>query len=161
MRRIRDNRTVRAYTTLLKVRKARIKALPRKRRFWAWLWVVAVMPWALVVRHFRRDPWLIAHFLAWFAIVSCEVWFPYLMGLITLGSDRSAWWFGIGSACWLFWAGPGTPFMAIVLALSVASNATHKAIRKRLRERRSGKSVSVPPNNEVTNGNLKEKSKGE
>lgn len=90
-----------------------------------------ITPWLLVFRYFRRNPRLLIWFAVWFVIVSCEVWFPYLMGVITWGTDISKWWFGIGSACWIFWAGPGTPFMAIVLALTMATEAIYSKIRKR------------------------------
>ena len=55
-------------------------------------------------------------FLIVFVILSCEVWVPYLIGFIT----GNAWWFGIGSACWLFWLAPGTPFLTICIVVTFA-----------------------------------------
>ena len=49
-------------------------------------------------------------------VLSCEIWVPYLLGLIT----GNKWWYGIGSACWLFWIGPGTPFIPLCIAITLA-----------------------------------------
>lgn len=48
-------------------------------------------------------------------IMSSEVWVPYLVYFIT----GSQWWLGIGSACWLFWIGPGTPFIPLCIAITL------------------------------------------
>jgi hypothetical protein len=49
------------------------------------------------------------------ALMSCEVWIPYLLGFIT----QNAWWYSVGSACWLFWLGPGTPFIPLCIAITL------------------------------------------
>lgn len=137
MKRLRDNPTVQVYTAFFRIKKARIKRdVPKGgRRFLAYARLFLITPWCLVIRYLRKDWHLIVYFAAWFVIVSCEVWFPYLMGLITWGTDASGWWFGIGSACWLFWAGPGTPFLAIVLALTVGTSAAERAIKRKRKKK--------------------------
>lgn len=49
-------------------------------------------------------------------VVSCEVWVPYLLAIIT-GNE---WWWGIGSACWAFWLAPFTPFLPLCFGLTFA-----------------------------------------
>jgi hypothetical protein len=49
------------------------------------------------------------------AVMSCEVWIPYIIGFVT----NNAWWYGIGSACWLFWLGPFTPFIPLCIAITL------------------------------------------
>lgn len=69
------------------------------------------------------------------AVVSCEVWVPYLMGFITWGSDFSKWCFGFGSSMWLFWALPGTPFLLICIVLTAGIKAVINKIKnKKLEE---------------------------
>lgn len=48
-------------------------------------------------------------------ILSCEIWVPYLLGIIT-GNN---WWYAIGSTCWVFWLGPGTPFTLIAITITI------------------------------------------
>ena len=55
-------------------------------------------------------------FVATVIVVSSEVWVMYLLYFIT-GNE---WYLGIGSACWLFWLGPGTPFMVICIGITMA-----------------------------------------
>lgn len=55
-------------------------------------------------------------FLGVCAVMSVEVWLPYILGFVT----GNKWWFGIGSACWLFWIGPGTPFIPLCIAITLA-----------------------------------------
>ena len=55
-------------------------------------------------------------FLGVCAVISIEVWLPYILGFVT----GNKWWFGIGSACWIFWIGPGTPFIPLCIAITLA-----------------------------------------
>lgn len=48
--------------------------------------------------------------------MSSEVWVPYLLGWIL----HNNWLLGVGTACWLFWLGPGTPFMVICIMATIA-----------------------------------------
>lgn len=137
------NRTVRLYQAFFAMKKAEMyREHPKGKRFFPWLKLTLITPWALIWRWLRKDWHLFLYFAIWVVIVSCEVWVPYLMGLMTWGTDASKWWFSIGSACWIWWAGPGTPFLAICLALTVATDAAVKGIKKAIskrRERRHGK----------------------
>lgn len=80
--------------------------------------------------------WLFAQLKDWrnfvifaivFLVVSCEVWVPYLLGVIT----NDAYWFGIGSACWLFWLGPGTPFLPLCIGLTLGIRKIIDKIRSK------------------------------
>ena len=65
-----------------------------------------------------------------FLIVSCEVWVPYLIGIIT----GDAYWFGIGSICWAFWLAPGTPFLTICILLTLGTRKIIDKIRGKKNE---------------------------
>lgn len=113
--------------------KEKIKAEPKKgKRFFKWLWFLITFPfkWIFVnIRDWRTAVIFVIVFLA----VSIEVWLPYLIGFITFGTDFSAWCFGIGSACWLFWLGPGTPFLVICIALTIGIKALLDKITQKAR----------------------------
>ena len=64
-------------------------------------------------------------FVATVIVVSSEVWVMYLLYLIT-GNE---WYLGIGSTCWLFWLGPGTPFMVICIGITMGIKALINKIR--------------------------------
>lgn len=53
---------------------------------------------------------------------------PYLIGFI-IPSARAYLW-SIGSACWIFWLGPGTPFLPLCMAITVGIKALFNRIRK-------------------------------
>lgn len=61
------------------------------------------------------------------AVLSCEVWVPYLLAIIT----GNKWWWGIGSACWAFWLAPGTPFTIIAVTLTIAIKKLWIKIKRR------------------------------
>lgn len=63
------------------------------------------------------------------AVISCEVWIPYLMGFITWGTDFSAWCFGIASTMWLWWLLPGTPFLPLCIAITIGIKALFNKIK--------------------------------
>lgn len=67
-----------------------------------------------------------------FIIVSSEVWCPYLIGFISWENEtlRNT-MFGIGSACRLFWLGPGTPFMVIVIGLTIGIKILFNKIKEK------------------------------
>ena len=84
------------------------------KRFWKWVWYLIAFPWVWVFYNIRD--WRTAViFCIVFLIVSSEVWVPYLLGFIF----NNAWLIGVGTACWLFWLGPGTPFMVICIILTI------------------------------------------
>ena len=74
-----------------------------------------------------KDKTNIIIFIIVFFVVSCEVWVPYIIGIIT----GNAWWFGIGSACWAFWLAPFTPFIPICLALTFLVRKIIDKVRKK------------------------------
>lgn len=63
-----------------------------------------------------KDKKNIVIFLIVFVVLSCEVWVPFILGIIT----HNAWFYGIGATCWAFWLAPFTPFLPICIALTFA-----------------------------------------
>lgn len=137
----RKNRIIASYVRFFAVKKWMVKASPKKGRFWRWMRLWFVTPVLLIFRYLRKDWHLWIYFAVWFVAVSCEVWFPYLMAVIVQDSEKAAWWASIGSACWLFWAGPFTPFLAIVLALTFATSALEHAIKRRRKAKKAAKAA--------------------
>lgn len=104
------------YENRQKAWKAHIKFEPNKfRRFWKWVWYLIAFPWVWTFYNIRD--WRTAViFVITFLVLSSEVWVPYLLGVIF----HSSWLIGVGTACWLFWLGPGTPFMVICIMVTIA-----------------------------------------
>jgi hypothetical protein len=116
--------------------KSHIRQEPsRFKRFWEWVWYAIAFPWKWLWVNVRD--WRTALIFATVvATVSSEVWVPYLIGLIGYRNEslRMA-MFSVGSACWLFWLGPGTPFMVICIGLTMAIKGLFNRIRDRKHEK--------------------------
>lgn len=124
--------TIRLYTRFFSHKMWELRQrYPKGKRFFPYCYLYLILPWALVWRWLRHDWRLFIVFGGWCAIVSCEVWIPYLLGLIFWGTPFGDSMWALGSACWLWWAGPMSPFMGICLALTIATEAVWKAIGKR------------------------------
>ena len=112
--------------------KTRIRQEPSKaKRFWKWVWYLCAFPflWIWVnIRDFRTA--LIFIIVA--LIVSSEVWVPYLIAVICWSNEpvRIS-MLSVGSACWLFWIGPGTPFLVICIGLTIGVKALFNKIKYR------------------------------
>lgn len=74
-----------------------------------------------------KDKTNIIIFIIVLTVVSCEVWVPYLIALIT-GDE---WWFAVGSVCWAFWLAPGTPFLALCIGITVGIRKIYDKIQKK------------------------------
>ena len=61
------------------------------------------------------------------AILSCEVWVPYIIGVVT----GDAYWYIIGSVCWAFWLAPFTPFLPLCVLITFAIRKIIDAIRRK------------------------------
>ena len=108
--------------------KEKIKSEPK--HFWKLMWFYFKKPFVWLKDNIKDwRTFLIFGIVC--AVVSCEVWLPYLMGFITWGTDFSKWCFGIASACWLFWLGPGTPFLPICIGLTILIKSLFNKIRFR------------------------------
>lgn len=107
------------YKLSQKREKDKIKAEPNKfKRFLKWCVFLIIFPWKWLWYNIRD--WRTAVIFAIVALlVSSEVWVPYLIGLITWGTELSKWMIGFATGCWLFWAGPGTPFLVICIFLTM------------------------------------------
>ena len=104
------------------------------KRFWKWVWYLITFPFKWVWLNIRD--WRSAIiFLIVMAVVSCEVWIPYLIGFITWGTELSKIMFGVGSTCWLFWLGPGTPFLIICIGITIGV----KELFNKIEEKKYGK----------------------
>lgn len=110
--------------------KAKIKEEPLKRkRFFKWIWYLIAFPWVWVFYNIRD--WRTAIiFVITFIVLSSEVWVPYLLGLIF----NNSWLIGVGTACWLFWLGPGTPFMVICIMATIGVKSLFNKMQARTKE---------------------------
>lgn len=112
--------------------KQKIKEVPNKaKRMLYWGLYLCVFPfkWLWVnIRDYRTA----IIFVIVFIVVSSEVWVPYLIGVICWANEpvRIS-MFSVGSACWLFWLGPGTPFLVICIGLTIGVKALFNKIKFR------------------------------
>ena len=112
--------------------KTRIRQDPSKaKRFWKWVWYLCAFPflWLWVnIRDWRTA--LIFILVA--LVVSSEVWVPYLIVVICWSNEpvRIS-MLSVGSACWLFWIGPGTPFLVICIGITIGVKALFNKIKYR------------------------------
>lgn len=116
--------------------KTKIRQEPNKhKRFWKWVWYYIIFPFKWVWVNIRD--WRTALiFGITFLVVSSEVWVPYLIGFICYSNEtlRNT-MFGVGSACRLFWLGPGTPFMIIVIGITIGVKGIFNKIKERKYEK--------------------------
>lgn len=112
--------------------KEKIKAEPSKfKRFLKWIWYWTAFPFQWIWINIRD--WRTAIiFVIVFLTVSSEVWVPYLIGVICWNDEalRNT-MFGVGSACWLFWIGPGTPFMVVCIGLTITIKGLFNKIKEK------------------------------
>ena len=114
-------------------RKAKIKAEPNKfKRFWKWVWYYMTFTFVWIFQN-MKDWRTMVIFLIVMAVISCEVWIPYLMGLITWGTDFSKWCFGIASTIWIWWLLPGTPFLPLCIFITIGIKALFNRIKAKRR----------------------------
>lgn len=105
------------------------------KRFWKWVWYLIAFPFVWLFYNIRDWRTAIV-FVIVFLIVSSEVWIPYLIGAIFWANEPlRITMFSVGSACWLFWLGPGTPFMVICIGLTIAI----KGLFNKIKEKRAKK----------------------
>lgn len=101
--------------------KTKIRMKPtRWARLIGWLWFWISFPFIWIWNNIRD--WRTAViFVLVFLGVSSEVWIPYSIAFIGWKNEplRIS-MLSVGSACWLFWLGPGTPFLVIVITLTIA-----------------------------------------
>lgn len=91
----------------------------------------------LITKPFKRlrinlkDIKTLVIFIIVFLVLSSEVWVFYLLGFIFSDTDFGKRCLGIGSACWLFWLGPFTPFLPLCIAITFGIKALFNKIRFR------------------------------
>lgn len=74
-----------------------------------------------------KDKTNVIIFLIVFAVLSSEVWVPYLIAIIT----GNKWWWAVGSACWAFWLAPFTPFLPLCLVVTFCVRKIYDKIKRK------------------------------
>lgn len=92
----------------------------KTKAFWQWLWTQL------------KDWHNLVIFSIVTAIVSCEVWIPYILAVVT----GDSYWWAIGSVCWAFWLAPLTPFLPLCIAITLGIRAIIDKIRRKSDEER-------------------------
>ena len=101
------------------------------KRFWKWIWFFVAFPWVWLWVNIR-DWRTFLIFAVVFLLVSSEVWFPYLIGLVFWNKEAlRISMFSVGSSCWLFWAAPGTPFLVICIGITIAIKGLFNKIKSK------------------------------
>ena len=117
--------------------RAKIKEEPNRWvRFWKWVWYFISFPFKWLWLNIR-DWRTVLIFAIVVLVVSCEVWIPYMIALITWGSTLSKVMLGVGSTCWLVWLGPGTPFLIICIGITMGIKALFNKIEEKKNGRRN------------------------
>lgn len=99
-----------------------------KHHFFKLLWFYFKKPFVWLFRNIKD--WRTAIiFIIVFLVVSCEVWIPYLLAILSWGTTFSKTMIGVGSACWSFWLLPGTPFILICISLTMLIKGIFNKIR--------------------------------
>lgn len=123
--------TIKDYEEQEKQRKDKIRQEPNKfKRFWKWVWHLLTFPFIWLFYNIRDWRTMVIYLIVT-AVVSIEVWLPYLLGVITWGTDFSKIMFSVGSACWIFWLGPGTPFIPLCISITIGVKALFNKIKSR------------------------------
>lgn len=100
-------------------RKEQIRNEPhRGRRFWLWVWFYLSFPFKWILLNIRDIKTAII-FIIVLMVYSASVWVPYLVYFIT----KSPWWLAAGSTVWIFWLGPGTPFLILCIGTTIGIKA--------------------------------------
>lgn len=110
--------------------KTRIRLEQNKwKRFWKWVWYYLAFPFVWLywnIRDFRTA----IIFVIVFLVVSVEVWLPYLLALIFWGNEPfRITMLSVASACWIFWLGPGTPFLPLCIGITIGVKAIFNKIK--------------------------------
>lgn len=88
-----------------------------------WKKIKAFVKW---VFNQLKDKTNIVIFLIVVAVVSSEVWIPFILAIVT-GIE---WFWAVGSACWAFWLAPFTPFIPLCIAITFGVRKIVDKIRK-------------------------------
>ncbi len=85
------------------------------KSFFKWLWQ-QLKDWRTLIL-----------FIIVFIVMSASVWIWYVLGFIL----NNAWFYGVGSAVWLFWAGPFTPFIPLCIAITFGIKKLYLVLKER------------------------------
>lgn len=99
------------------------------RRFFKWIVFYAIYPFTWLWVNIRDFKTFII-FAIVFLVVSSEVWIPYLLGAVFWNNTAfRITMFSVGSACWLFWLGPFTPFLPLCIGITIGIKALLNKIK--------------------------------
>lgn len=99
------------------------------RRFFKWIVFYAIYPFTWLWVNIRDFKTFII-FAIVFLVVSSEVWIPYLLGAVFWNDTTfRITMFSVGSACWLFWLGPFTPFLPLCIGITIGIKALLNKIK--------------------------------
>lgn len=85
----------------------------------AWIWCKENI--------FKKD------IIVWVIIAELIFWSPVIVSFI-LGSFN-AWWYGVGSAFILFWAGPFTPAVPLQIGLAIGLRKIYNKLKNKQKEK--------------------------
>ena len=71
--------------------------------------------------------------IVWIIIAELIFWSPVIVSFI-LGSFN-AWWYGVGSAFILFWAGPFTPAVPLQIGLAIGLRKIYSKLNNKQKEK--------------------------
>ena len=107
------------YENARKERLAKIKEEPNKwKRFWKYIWFALTYVWVWCWQELR-DWRTFLVFVITMLVIGSEVWVPLILGLIFNNTGLLA-FAGTMEAFWLL---PGTPFIAICIAITIGIKA--------------------------------------
>ena len=102
---------------------ASIKAMPKgSKRFWKFVWYLIVWPWKWIWAE-CKDWRTFTLLLIVMAVVGSEVWVPALLGALAKPGAFKTSMLSVAATCEAFWLLPGTPFLALVVGLTMAIKA--------------------------------------
>lgn len=110
------------------------QAKTKGKKFKLWLKYIFVSPFKYLMINLKDwRTWTI--FIAVFLILSSEVWVFYVLGILT-GNER---FYGVASACWLFWLGPFTPFLPLCIAITIGIREVLNKWKKKKQSKKNQK----------------------
>lgn len=125
-------KAVRLYKESQEKRKEEIRREPKKsKRFWKWCWYFVSFPFRWIWANLHDWRTMVV-FAIVFAIYSGSVWGFYLAAfLVGWTSELGLWLQGIGSAVWIWWLGPLSPFTELVIITTIGIKALFDKIKEK------------------------------
>jgi len=116
------------YRLLRITRKNFIKSQPH--HFWKLMWFYASYPFSWIWRNIKDFRTFII-FVVVMLVVGCEVWIPFVLGLIFKDSNFGKSMLSVAAACEAFWLAPFTPFLPLCIVITIAVKSAFNKLRFR------------------------------